>query len=85
MLNESSSSRVFVIYVRQLRMNLRILKINKNHIFLLFIREEMIVKIVTKWSFGPQKVSWYLNLRVKVSKGQQRVRKIYEINKTLEV
>lgn len=85
MLNESSSSRVFVIYVRQLRMNLRILKINKNHTFLLFIREEMIVKILTKWSFGPQKMSWYLNLRVKVSKGQQRVRKIYEINKTLEV
>ena len=54
-LNESSSSRVFVIYVCQLRLNFRILQINKNHIFLLFIREEMIAKILTMWSFGPQK------------------------------
>ena len=42
-LNESSSSRVFVI--------------------------------LTNWSFGPQKIMiWYLNLRVKVATGQQRVR-----------
>lgn len=52
-LNESSSSRVFVI--------------------------------LAKWSFGrfgPQKImSWYLNLRVKVAIGQQRVRKTNKIIK----
>ena len=43
MLNESSSSRVYVI--------------------------------LTNWSFGPQKIMIkYLNLRVKVAIGQQRVR-----------
>ena len=54
MLNESSSSRVFVI--------------------------------LTNWSFGPHKIMIkYLNLRVKVAIGQQRVRiinskfrKVYE-------
>ena len=32
------------------------LQINKNRIVLLFIREEMIAKVLIKWSFGPQKM-----------------------------
>ena len=46
----------------------------------------MIAKILTKWSFwATDKMSWYLNLRVKVVIVQQRVREINKINKTLEV
>ena len=68
-LNELSSSRVFAIYVCQLRLNFRILQINENHILLLFIRVEMIVNILTKWSFGPhththKKNKWVFEFKV---------------------
>ena len=40
--------------------------------------------ILAKWSFGrfgaQKKMSWYLNLRVKVTIGQQRVMKSYKLN-----